>query len=398
MALFSFRHSVKTFSEKCRSEIRTAQLGQTEAHLAYITRPKATRVVLQERLSGDTRPRSARNAEEAAQKSKGRVCERIMLALPVEVSPEQREALARAFAERLTQGIAGYVVGIHDKHGNDTRNPHAHFVFFDVKEKTGGRGRPKSILGFARKNAIENTAKMWTELHNGMMHKWGFGSDSEISHLSYANRRIDHIPTIHEGTGARATPKTKKMNKKEWRHIDQGHTRAEANLVIREINELKENQTNERELRLGTSNGDNSAQRGGGVSKQREFAGSEFRTPAEYERPSHPAKRTKSGHCDTGKNTNPISRQVQAGARCRQGRQSRFPPLARFGLARHLRGRRRIRRIYRELIMLRDTLRARLLPNEWQRRLRSDDTRQKEARQCLRQQAKPRISEAELFE
>lgn len=370
MALFSFRHSVKTFSEKCRRKARTAHLGQTEAHLAYITRPKATRVVLQERLSGNTRPRSAKNAEEAAQKSKGRVCERIMLALPVEASPEQREALARAFAERLTQGIAGYVVGIHDKHGNDTRNPHAHFVFFDVKEKTGGRGRPKSILGFARKNAIENTASMWTELHNGMMHKWGFGSDSEISHLSYANRGIDHIPTIHEGAGARATPKTKKTNKKEWRHIDQGHTRAETNLVIREINKLKENQTNGRDTRLGTNNGDHPAERRGGVSKQREFTGSECRTPAEDERPSHPAKRAESGHDDTGKNTIPIGRQVPAGARGRPGRQAKFPPFARFGLARRLRGRRGIRRIYRELIMLRDTLKARLMPLEGQRRSR----------------------------
>ncbi|MEP0455804.1 MAG: hypothetical protein ABJD57_23355, partial [Roseibium sp.] len=121
MALFSFRHSVKTFSEKRVDESRAAKVGQTAAHLRYIARPKAARVVLRERLTGPTDAATAQEAEVAAQRGKGRVCERFIIALPVEATAEQREAMVRAFAEQLTGGSAGYMAAIHDKHGNDQR-------------------------------------------------------------------------------------------------------------------------------------------------------------------------------------------------------------------------------------------------------------------------------------
>ena len=268
MALFSLRHSVKTYSGKRTDESRAAERGQTAAHLRYIARPQAARVVLQERLSGGTQPKTANLVEEEAQRRKGRVCERFVIALPAEASPEQREALTRAYAEQMSKGIAGYVAAIHDQHGNDTKNPHAHFVFFDVQQKTGGRGRPKSTLGLARKNAIENAAQAWAELHNRMMRGWGFGADSDISHLSYADRGIDSIPTIHEGASSRATPEAQKTRKEKWKHIDQGHTRAEANTVIREINALKKEKENAGTVRLGTSDGDNEVQCNDGIAEQ----------------------------------------------------------------------------------------------------------------------------------
>ena len=115
MALFSFRHSVKTFSEKRTDDSRVAKVGQTAAHLRYITRPQVARTVLCERLTSQTGPETAIDAEDAAQQRKGRVCERFIVALPVEATPDQREALTRAFAEKLTGGVAGYVAAIHDK-------------------------------------------------------------------------------------------------------------------------------------------------------------------------------------------------------------------------------------------------------------------------------------------
>lgn len=148
MALFSFRHSVRTFSPKRAKNERAAEHGQTLAHLRYITRPSAARVVHRERVADDAE--AARAAEQAAEKRGGRVAERFILALPVEATAEQRVALARAYAEELTQGVAGYVLAIHDARGNDARNPHCHLVAFDAFERTGGRGRPRSVLGMAR--------------------------------------------------------------------------------------------------------------------------------------------------------------------------------------------------------------------------------------------------------
>lgn len=361
MALFSFRHSVKTFSEKRTDETRVAKLGQTAAHLRYITRPQASRVVIQERLSGNTYPETAAQAEEEAQRRKGRVCERLVIALPVEATPEQREALTRAFAERLSKGIAGYVAAIHDQHGNDTKNPHAHFVFFDVQQRTGGRGRPKSTLGLARKNAIEDAARMWAELHNEMMRGWGFGPESEITHLSYADRGIDKIPTIHEGASARASPKGKKASKEKWKRIDQGHTRAEANAIIREINLLREAQNNARSIRLGAGDGDDETQRGGCIAEQRTCGSGDGQVAQRDRPPFKQAVQTDRHNRQLGIHAGTADCPNQSTPQPRPGRQPPFLAAARLGLARRLRGGRRFRRVYRELILLRDTLRARLL-------------------------------------
>lgn len=395
MALFSFRHSVKTFSEKRTVASRAAKMGQTAAHLRYIARPKAARVVMQERLSGGTRAKAASHAEEEAQKRKGRVCERFVIALPVEASHEQREALTRAFAERLSNGIAGYVAAIHDQHGNDINNPHAHFVFFDVQQKSGGRGRPKSALGLARKNAIENTAKMWAGLHNELMRGWGFGPDSEISHLSFADRGIDRVPTIHEGASARATPEAKKASKEQWKHIDQGRTRAEANAVIREINQLKEEQENAGTVRLGASDANYEVQRNGSFAEQRKRSGGNIEADARNRPPFKQAGQPEQGHRPIGNYTGATNHPQPSPARPRPGQQSGFPPLARLGLPRHLRRGLRIRRIYRELIMLRDTLRARLLPNEGQRRSLPEAIEPEQLASHPSKTAKPREGGAE---
>ncbi|CUH89745.1 Very short patch repair protein [Phaeobacter sp. CECT 5382] len=74
----------------------------------------------------------------------------------------------------MSKGIAGYVLAIHDQHGNDTQNPHAHFVFFDVQQKTGGRGRPKTVLfvhgcywhrhpGCRKATTPSSNVEFWTE-------------------------------------------------------------------------------------------------------------------------------------------------------------------------------------------------------------------------------------------
>jgi hypothetical protein len=390
MALFSFRHSVKTFSEKRRDETRAAKQGQTAAHLRYITRPQAARVVMQERLSGSTQSETARLAEVDAQKRKGRVCERFVIALPVEASPRQREAMTRAYAEEISKGIAGYVVAIHDKHGNDTKNPHAHFVFFDVQQKTGGRGRPKSTLGLARKNSIETAARSWSELHNEMMRKWGFGAESNISHLSFADRGIDKIPTIHEGASSRATLGAKKSSHEKWKHIDQGHTRDEANAVIREINHLKEKQENAGTIRLGTCDRNNPPQRNGGISKQRECCGRHVKTIKGNRPPFTEAVKSIQDHRAIDRNTesHPLPHAPHSPPR----RPPPFMSAARFGLARSLRYRRGVRRVYHELIMLRDTLKAQFLADEQKHRLSSDPPE----KNIEMQMTKPRRSGAEI--
>lgn len=374
MALFSFRHSVKTFSPKCRSANRMAKLGQTAAHLKYITRPQAARVILLARLPRTTQSQTAGHVEQEAQRRKGRVCERFVIALPIETTQGQREALTRAFAERLSNGVAGYVAAIHDQHGNDVNNPHAHFVFFDVAQKSGGRGRPRSTLGLARKHAIEGAAKMWADLHNQMMTGWGFGPESQITHQSYADRGVDQIPTIHEGPAARASPP--KNSKPEWRHVDEGHSRAEANAIIRQINQLNQLKDidDETTYRLGNHDGNHPARCASRIPQQRKCSGRDGETTEGLQPPfiknancesvskgdtdfvDRTARRPK----DSGRGPRPPA--TPASPAPFVSRDNRHP-------CRRIRRWGHVRRLYRELIMLRDTLKTRLLPHGGQSRL-----------------------------
>lgn len=94
----------------------------------------------------------------------------------------------------------------------------------------------------AREGAVERAAALWARLHNERMDAWGYGAASRITNLSLAARGIDRVPTIHEGAAARKmTARGAPMASKDpWKRIDAGHTRAMANRIIREINQLKE--------------------------------------------------------------------------------------------------------------------------------------------------------------
>lgn len=362
MALFSFKHSVKTFSDKRSAEARAAQHGQTAAHLRYITRPKAARVVFRERLAHPKDAQVAVAAEREAETRKGRVCERFILALPVEATPEQRESLVRAFGEALTKGTAGYVAAIHDQHGNDTKNPHAHIAAFDVQVKGGGRGRPRSTIGMARKNAVEETAALWADIHNRMMACWGYGAKSQISHLSYAARGIDRLPQIHEGAASRhmfAQGETPATNA-DWHHIDGGHTRAEANALIREINALtQEAEHDETDPTDGLGGGDEGdrGERGYCCGEGRKDRGA-HEGDAGRSLPPWTAVVADGSH-DKGNDDEGISAPTSSPPFLSAHASAPVPPFA--SDRRRLSAWGRVRRVYRELVMLRDTLRARLL-------------------------------------
>jgi len=366
MALFSFRHSVKTFSPKCETASRVAKAGQTAAHLRYITRASAAREVVRARLGGDTDQQHANTAEQDARKRKGRACERFIVALPVEASAAQRLELASAFAESLTQGRASYILAIHDKAGNDVSNPHFHLVAFDRHEKTGGRGRPRSVLGMARKNAVEIWAERWADIHNRKMREWGFGPECAISHLSFEGQGIDRIPEIHEGPTSRAMSDRGEAatSKPEWRRIDAGRTRAEANDMIREINQLTKEKQNESGNRLGGTdrgNQDEGDRRRPPFGKDGRRAGP---SPLGDGSPVQNACQPRQGAAGDQQppwnaGTGPQGQDRSPGGSAKRTDKRPFdaapvrpdwPPVRRG----------RVRRVFLELILLRDTLRARL--------------------------------------
>jgi len=345
--------------------MREAQVGQTAVHLRYITRPQATRVIIRERVASENNIEVAQLVEEQAQRSKGRVCERFRVALPVEATPEQREALVRAFGDALTEGLAGYIAGIHDQSGNDINNPHFHMAAFDHHQRSGGRGRPRSTLGMARKNAVERTAKLWADTHNRLMKAWGFGPDSLIDHRSYKERGIDRIPQIHEGPASRAMADKgdRPESKKEWREVDDGHTRAEANDIIREINKMKETE-NEGHRSDGLGGGDdrNSAKDEANCENDGTVPWGSDRSDRNSEQAVASDARDQcidQGLSD-GTGSPPFLTGQTAQSDLRTKNANTNPPFLDW---RRIGRRHGVRRIYRELVMLRDTLRAKLRRN-----------------------------------
>lgn len=364
MALFSFRHSTKTFSEKREGAAREAKPGQMAAHLSYIARPRAARVVIRCRVTTNDR-QTAKTAEDNAQKRKGRVAERFIIALPVEASPAQREALASAFAEKLTDGKAGFILAIHDKAGNDKNNPHMHLVAFDAFEKTGGRGRPRSVIGMARKGAVERAAAMWAEIHNEMMQAWGHTEHSAISHQSYEARGIERIPTIHEGPTARKMVGDGKTpnSKAEWRGVDGGHSRREANRLIHEINELKDQEANARgKHRLGSHDASNRPAFQASLPKQRTDSG---RSGGGAPKPKEPFRSLNCAEEEPNRvATTPIDQKQRA------AQSQRYAPPWEHNKPKKMASgpsfvrrwrKRRVTRLWFNLMVLRETLRARLL-------------------------------------
>ncbi len=357
MALFSFRHSTKTFSPKVESEARRAQKGQTAAHLRYIARPKAARVVIQERLPASSFAATACVVEDAAQKRKGRVCERLIIALPVEATGTQREDLVRAFCVFMTKQKAGYVAAIHDQSGNDLRNPHAHIVLFDEYERSGGRGRPRSVIGMARKHAIENAARDWAQLHNRMMQGWGYGKSSLIDHRSYAARGLERIPTIHEGPASRAVrAKGKKPNSNlAWKNIDAGQSRADANALIQEINQSMEKLNDPN--RLGTHNDKYRDSRKGSVQTSRARRGGPGTDARNTTPPFFGSQEPEAGRGTLGGPCHAPLLRADSKPRTEHRPCPSRAPVALPGIFRRWR---RVRRVFHELMLLRDTLRARL--------------------------------------
>lgn len=345
--------------------MREAQVGQTAAHLRYITRPQATRVIVRERVASANNIEVGQLAEEQAQRRKGRVCERFRVALPVEASPEQREALVRAFGDALTDGLAGYIAGIHDQSGNDLNNPHFHMAAFDHHQRSGGRGRPRSTLGMARKNAVERTAKLWADTHNRLMQEWGFGPEVLIDHRSYKERGIDRIPQIHEGPASRAMAEKddRPEAKKEWSEVDDGHTRAEANEIIREINKLKETENEGHNTDgLGGGNDRNSTKDKADRENDGTLPWGTDRSDRNSEQAveSYARDQCVSHSLSDGTGGPPFLKRNAAQSDLSPKTKNSSPPFLdwrRFG---HRHG---VRRIYRELVMLRDTLRARLRRN-----------------------------------
>ncbi len=153
------------------------------------------------------------NAAEAAEKRKdARVAREIEIALPHELTAEQRLDLTREFAQSLADRYGVAVdFAIHSPHGHtDVRNHHAHILLTTRKVEPDGLGGKSELelengklvaLGLPTTHEQLRDMRIgWEQMSN--THLARAGLDMRIDHRSHAERGLEIEPTQHMGVHA----------------------------------------------------------------------------------------------------------------------------------------------------------------------------------------------------
>ncbi|WP_246173030.1 Ti-type conjugative transfer relaxase TraA, partial [Nitrospirillum amazonense] len=153
------------------------------------------------------------NAAETAEKRKdARVAREVELALPHELSAEQRLALTREFAQEVANRYGVAVdFAVHSPHGGaDQRNHHAHLLMTTRTLGRDGLGekaqlelenRKLQALGLPTSHEqLRELRERWEGLANSHLARAGW--DVRIDHRSHQVRGVDVEPTQHMGVQA----------------------------------------------------------------------------------------------------------------------------------------------------------------------------------------------------
>ncbi len=252
MAIYSLNH-------KALGKTRQKQALTAGAHCRYITRAKACTHVMSRHMPSDaSKAKAWIEQQEKSDRKNARVCDKVMLALPKELTAEQQHGLVKDFAEDITQGRVPWLAAFHTQ-GKDEHNPHCHMVIRDRDHETGRRvlytsAGPKERKQFAKKGIstlrTQDMRETWAEHANQALEK--AGSQERIDHRSLKDQEQEREPTIHEGVRARQLdakgirPRSRerrfyngigarrqKTRQVDYRRIDRGRTRQEVNADIR---------------------------------------------------------------------------------------------------------------------------------------------------------------------
>ena len=230
----------------------THQAGTGGAHIRYISRPDAVPFVLAQHMPEDHR--EARNfvdRAERAMRKNGRVIDKLRIALPRELSQEQRAQLVRDFMADLTDSRVPWFAAIHQT-GKDAHNPHVHIAIHDRDIETGRRAlrlsdnaRDRLKAGLPGPKAVDWVRERWELCANRALEQ--AGHEARIDRRTLKAQGIDRKPTIHEGPrAAKINDNVKRPESREringcgrvidYPSIDHGRTRREFNAHIIDLN------------------------------------------------------------------------------------------------------------------------------------------------------------------
>lgn len=187
MAIFSLNHS---FIGRTTHKPGTASL-----FVRYITRSEACTTVQAARMPATgSAAMGWLDDQEQGDRKNARVIDKLIVALPIELTREQNIELLNAFAERMSEGRASWLYAIHDGPG-DADNPHAHVIFRDRDFETG-----KRVMLTTEQGSTQRFRDGWEQEANIALER--AGRDERIDKRSLADQGIDREPQIHVGAGA----------------------------------------------------------------------------------------------------------------------------------------------------------------------------------------------------
>lgn len=233
------------------------------AHLKYITRKAAVTHVMAARMPSVRRQAIAwLKCEERDDRKNARIIDKIVVALPRELTVAQWRELVAQFAEQLTQGRAAWFAAFHTK-GKDAGNPHCHLVLRDRDHVTGRRvmflsaGQKEAAArrqqGKSAPTTLLAVRALWAERANAALAAAGRGE--RIDHRSLKAQNAGRKPQVHEGPniramhkrGVRARSRDRVVRTNPFRRggrgatrvvrygeIDRGMTRVEYNAALRQ--------------------------------------------------------------------------------------------------------------------------------------------------------------------
>jgi hypothetical protein len=200
VAIFSLRH---TWLGKSHEKYKA---GVAQDHANYITRESSCSKVIGKRAPLQRHGLKAwLDRQETDDRKNARIIDKVMVALPIELTRAQREELVREYCERATEGRASWVAAIHDQ-GKDAHNPHAHIIFRDRDKETG-----KRVMMTTERGSTERLREQWEVTTNKALERAGL--EIRIDRRTLEAQGIDRSPLIHFETGKSRKPVEKPERK-----------------------------------------------------------------------------------------------------------------------------------------------------------------------------------------
>lgn len=200
--------------------------------MLYITREDACAKTLAGNMAND--PDSARlyfqhQAFKDGVPENGRVADTLIIALPLELTREQRYQAIEGFMQKIGKGRIAWFAAFHEL-GKDEANPHCHLIFRDADVETG-----RKVVGTTTSSKDVKEAKdkgwrvpprmttkdlrvAWSDHLNLEMERHCL--DTRFDQRRLKDRGIDRDAEVHLGRKAHAMAKANKEFESQDRHRD----------------------------------------------------------------------------------------------------------------------------------------------------------------------------------